>query len=134
MNELSGAPGVVEQRRDSGGIRHLPGCDERELVEEALGVLDDAHHLALDAADPPGVSHPQVERRRDAAGHGDLVGTGRVVPGDEGEHRTAEGSVRVLRPELIGVDRSGDGQRLVLDHLDRPTCSSLAMTLAACAS
>ena len=108
----------VEQRRDSRGICHLPGCDERELVEEALRVLHDADHLALDAADSPGGSHRKVERRRDAARHGDLVGARRVVPGDEREHRTAEGSVRVLRTELIGVDRSRDRLRLVLDHLD----------------
>ena len=61
---------------------------------------------------------PQVERRGDAARHGDLVGARRVVPGDEREHRTAEGPVRVLGAELIGVDRSRDRLRLVLDHLD----------------
>ena len=46
------------------------------------------------------------------------TGARRVVTGDEREHRTAEGSVRVLGPELIGVDRSGDRQGLVFDHLD----------------
>ena len=45
--------GCVEQHRDAGGARDLPRGDERELVEKALGVLDDADHLALDAADPP---------------------------------------------------------------------------------
>ena len=63
-------------------------------------------------------SHPQVERRRDAARHRDLVGARRVVPRDEREHRTAEGPVRVLRTKLIGVDRSRDRLRLVLDQLD----------------
>ena len=92
----------VEQRRDPRRVLHLPRCDECELVEQALGVLDDADHLALDATDAPGASHRQVERRRDAARHGDLVGAGRVAPGDEREHRTAEGSVRILRH---GADR-----------------------------
>ena len=109
---------LVEQRRDARRVLHLPGCDERELVEEALRVLDDADDPALDATDAPGGSHRKVERRRHAARHGDLVGARRVVTGDEREHRTAEGSVRVLRAELIGVDRSRDRQRLVLDHLD----------------
>ena len=67
----------VEQRRDSRGMRHLPGRDERELVEEALRVLDDADDLALDAADSPGGSDRQVERRGHAARHGDLVGARR---------------------------------------------------------
>ena len=58
LNELSGNARRVEQRRDPRGIRHLPGRDERELVEEALRVLDDADHLALDAADSPGVARP----------------------------------------------------------------------------
>ena len=54
--ELSGTPGASNERRDSRGIRHLPGRNERELVEEALGVLDDADDLALDATDSPAVS------------------------------------------------------------------------------
>ncbi len=56
--ELSETPGRVEERRDPRGILHLSGHDEGELVEEALRVLDDADHLALDAADAPGVRRP----------------------------------------------------------------------------
>ena len=108
----------VEQRRDPRGIRHLSGCDERELVEEALRVLDDADDLALDTTDAPAAADREVEVGGDAARHGDLARARRVAPGDEREHRTAEGPVRVLRTELIGVDRSRDRQRLVLDHLD----------------
>ena len=112
------SPWGVEQRRDSHRVLHLPRCNEGELVEEALGVLDDANHLALDAGDSPGGSHPQVERQRNAARHRHLVGARREVSGNEREHRPAEGSVRVLRTELIGVDRSRDRQRLIFDHLD----------------
>ena len=65
----------VEERGDVRGMRHLPGGDESELVEEALGVLDDADDPALDAADSPVSPHLEVERRRDAARHRDLVGT-----------------------------------------------------------
>ena len=54
--ELSGTPGASNSAVTCVGARHLPGCDERELVEEALRVLDDADDLALDAADSPGGS------------------------------------------------------------------------------
>ena len=116
--ELSGTPGASNNAVTPVGICHLSGRDERELVEEALGVLDDADDLALDATDAPAVADREVEVRGEAARDRDLARARRVAPGDEREHRTAEGPVRVLRTELIGVDRSRDRLRLVLDHLD----------------
>jgi hypothetical protein len=99
---------------------HLPRCDERELVEQALGVLHGADDPMLDAADGPGVTELQMERRGHAARHGDLFSGRRVVPGDEREHRATEGPVRILGAELERVDRAGDRHGLVLDHLDAP--------------
>ncbi len=108
----------VEQRHDLGRRLHLPRCDERELVEEALRVLDDADDPALGTTDGPGVTNLQVERRSHPARHGDLARAHRVAPGDECKHGAAERSVRILGAELERVDRAGDRHRLVLDHLD----------------
>ena len=96
---------------------HLPRCHKGELVKEALRVLNDPNDLAHGGADLPAPSHPEVEGRCDAARHRDLIGAGGIVARDEGEHRGAVRSMRVLGPELIGVDRSRDRQRLILNHV-----------------
>ncbi|MHB1782849.1 MAG: hypothetical protein ACYCTE_09195 [Acidimicrobiales bacterium] len=90
----------VEQRHDLRGRRQLSRRDERELVEEALGVLDDAYHPAPGVSDAPRVPDLQVKRRGHATRDGDLVRAGRVVPGDEREHRAAECSVWILGADL----------------------------------
>ena len=108
----------VEEHRDSRRVLHLPGREKRELVEEALWVLDDADDLALDTIDAPAAADREMEVGNETACDSDLARARREVPGDEREHRTAEGSVWVLRAELIGVDRSRYRQGLVLDHLD----------------
>ena len=98
--ELSETPGASNSAVIPVGILHLPGYDERELVEEALRVLDDADDPALDATDAPAAADREVEVGGDAARHGDLARARRVAPGDEREHRAAERPVRVLRTEL----------------------------------
>ena len=60
----------------------------------------------------------EVEGGRHAAGHRHLAGTGGVVPADQGEHRLPERAVRVLGAQVVGVDRAGNGDGLVLDHVD----------------
>ena len=108
----------VEERCDLRGVLQLSRRYEGEFIEEALGVLDDSDHAALDTTDLPAVADREVQGRGHAARHGDFVGSGRVTPRDEREHRTTEGPVRTLRAELIGVDRTGDRLCLVLDELD----------------
>ena len=110
--------GCVEERRDLRRRRDLTRKDEGELVEEALGVLDRADDVTLDPAHLPEVSDLQVELGRHAARHGDLVRRGRVAARDERDHRAAEGSVRLLCPQLERTDGTRDGHRLVLDDLD----------------
>ena len=54
--------GSIEERHHLGRRIDLPRHDERELVEEALGVLDDADYVAFDTTDSPGVPDLEVER------------------------------------------------------------------------
>ena len=61
----------VEEDAQLRRVRHLPGRDQRELVEQALGVLHDADDGL--AALGPRVTHPQVELGRQPGGDGDLV-------------------------------------------------------------
>ena len=107
----------VEEDVHRGRVRHLPRGDQRELVEQALRVLHDADDRL--AALGPGVAHAEVELGRHARGEGDLVRPGRVVPGEQLEHRPAVGAVRVLGPKLVRLGAAGDVERLVLDDLDR---------------
>ena len=111
-------PWRVEEHGDLGGGFHLPGPNEGELVEEVLRVLHDADDPARYAALAPGLPGLQVEVRRDTTGHRRLVGCGREMPGDQGEHRLAEGAVGVLGAQLVGIDRTWDGDGLVLDDVD----------------
>ena len=55
-------------------------------------------------------------------------GPGRVVPGEQLQHRPAVGAVRILGPQLIGLRRAGDVEGLVGDDLHRAEgCSSTAI-------
>ena len=108
----------VEQDSDLRRRGDLARDDEGELVHQALRVLHDP-------GDPPGrpvlapqAAHREVEGGGHAAGHRHLARTGRVVPADQGEHGLAVRPVRVLRAQVVGVDRAGDGDGLVLDHVD----------------
>ena len=130
-------PGRVEQHGDLARRRHLARRHQGELVQQALRVLHDADHPR--GMRRPSVSvlpMPQVQLRGHPAGHRDLARAGRVVPGDQGQQRLPVRAVRVLRAQVVGVDRAGDGHRLVLDHVDRcgTGCCSAAIWLARCGS
>ena len=71
--EPGGTPGASKSATVLRRALHLSWNDQGELVEEALGVLDDADHAALDTTDLPGVPDLEVEGRGHAAGHRDLV-------------------------------------------------------------
>ena len=116
--ELGSTPGASKSTVTSLRGLHLSRQNEGELVEEVLWVLDDADHLPRCASDSPGVADLQVEIRCDSSRDGDLVCCRRVVARNEGEHRLAVGAVRVLGPQLVGIDRAGNLQRLVLDDVD----------------
>ena len=83
----------VEEGRDLCRCLHLSRGHEGELVEQALGVLHRPDDAARRAVLVPQVSDLQVKRRGDAARHGDLIRSGRIVPGEQREHRLAEGAV-----------------------------------------
>ena len=100
----------------SARVRHLPGRDQRELVQEALGVLHNADDGL--AALGPRVAHGDVELGRQPGGDGDLIGPGRVAPREELQHRAAVGPVGVLGPELIRLVGAGNAEGLVLNDLD----------------
>ncbi len=59
----------------------------------------------------------RLEVGGDAAGDRDLVRGGRVLAADQAQQRPAERPVRVLRPQVEGVLRAGNGGGLVLDHV-----------------
>ena len=86
----------VEECRDLCRRLQLSGGHEGELVEQALGVLHHPDDAPFRAVLMPHVADTQVERRGDAARHCDLIRPGRVVPGEQREHRLAEGSVSTL--------------------------------------
>jgi hypothetical protein len=96
----------------------LARYDEGELSEQALRVLDDADDLAGLAALPPDVPDLEAEGRRQARGHRDLAGIGRVVPAEQREHRLPERAAGVLGAQFVGVDGAGNGDGLVLDNVD----------------
>ena len=108
----------VEQDSDLARRGDLARDDEGELVQQALRVLHDAGDPAGRAAGAPEVTDPETEGGRHPAGHRHLARAGRVVPADQGEHRLAVRAARVLRAQVEGVDRAGDGDGLVLDHVD----------------
>lgn len=109
----------VEQQGGLAVSAHLPRWDERELVQEVLGVLDDAHHVPGHPGVMPDASHVQTERGGHAARDGHLVGCVRVAPAGQVQHRSAVGARRILGPQVVGGDRSRDGEHLVVDHVDR---------------
>ena len=113
-----GHPGRVEQDGDLGRGADLARHHEGELVQQALRVLDDANDLAALPAPVPYVPELEVEGGGHAAGHGHLARTGGIVPGEQGEHRLPERAVRILGPQVVGVDRARDGDGLVLDQID----------------
>ena len=111
----------VEQDGDLGRRGDLTRHDEGELIQQALRVLHDADDLAGLGVLPalvPHVTDLEVEGGGHAIGHGHLARPGRVVAGDQGEHRNAERPVRILGAQVVGVDRAGDGDGLVLDDVD----------------
>ena len=66
---------------------------------------------------------------RDPAGHGDLARRGGVLAADQAEQRTAERSVRILRPQVESVQGAGDLDALVLDHVDPAPAALEALDL-----
>ena len=109
--------GGVEEDVHLGRVRDLARRDERELVEQALGILHNADDCL--AALGPGVADPQVELRGQPGRERDLIGPGRIVPGEQLQHRPAVGALRVLGTELIRLRRARDAEGLVGDDLHR---------------
>ncbi len=115
---MRGHAARIEQDSDLTRRGDLARHDEGELVQQALRVLDDP-------GDPPGrpvlapeVAHFEAEGGGHAAGHRHLAGARRIVPADQGEHGLPERAPRVLRAQVVGADRAGDGDSLVLDDVD----------------
>ena len=106
--ELSGTPGASKSAMTWVGAVTCPGATSANSSRRLWGFSTMPTTRRSTPPTLPGVADLEVEVRSHAAGHGDLVGARRVVPGDEREHRAAEGSVRVLGAELERVDRSGD--------------------------
>src|ERR1022692_496905 len=94
------------------------------IVASPSTIVSGLTALTEDADDPgatalvPDAAGPEVEGRRHAVGDGTLAGAGRVVPGDQGQHRLPERPAGVLGAQVVGVDRAGDGDGLVLDDVD----------------
>ena len=74
-------------------------CTMPTTVLPPRGQVSPTARLSSDAS--PGVS-------------GDLVRPGRIVPGEQLEHRPAVGAVRILGPELVRLGAAGDVESLVL--------------------
>ncbi len=105
----------VEEDAHLRRVRHLAGRDERELVEQALGVLHDADDGF--AALGPGVPDPLTKLGGQARREGDLIRPSRVVPREQLQHRPPIGAIGVLGPELVRLRRAGHSERLVGDDL-----------------
>ncbi len=111
-------PWRVEQDRHLGRRPDLGRRHEGELVQQALRVLDHADDAPGPSALMPEVPDLEAEGVCHPCGHGHLARTGGVVPAEQGEHRLPERAVRVLGAQVVGADRAGDGDGLVLDDVD----------------
>ena len=108
----------VEQHRHLGGRGDLAGRDQRELVQQALRILDDTHHTPGCPTLVPDVPNLEVEGGGQTIGHRHLTRAGGVAPGNQRQHRRSVRPTGTLRSELIGVNRAGDSQGLVLNDVD----------------
>jgi hypothetical protein len=73
--------GRVEQDGDPCRRVGLARGDERELVAQVQGVLDESDHAAAHAVRFEGVANVHAERRRGIGRHRDVSGTGRKATG-----------------------------------------------------
>jgi hypothetical protein len=99
-----------------------PGTRRRrqgELVVQVAGVLDQSHDGSRAAVEREHAADADLEGRRHRVGHRDLAGGDRVAALPERQHRRAVRPVRVLGPELDGLDRARHRHRPAADHLGR---------------
>ncbi len=112
-------PGGASNRTETAvGLSDLAGDDEGELIQQALRVLHDAGHGARLGALMVDVPDLEAQVGGQPGGQRHLVRRGRVVPAEQGQHRLAERAVRVLGAQVVALDRAGDGEGLVLDHVE----------------
>jgi hypothetical protein len=89
-----------------------------ELVVQVARVLDKTDDGSRRPVEGEHAADADLEGCRHRVGDRDLAGGGRVTALLEPQHRRAVGAVRVLGPELEGLDRARNRHRLVADHLD----------------
>jgi hypothetical protein len=99
--------------RRVGGRRRQQG----ELVVQVARVLDKTNDGSRRPVEGERAADADLEGCRHRLGDRDLAGGGRVAALLEPQHRRAVGAVRVLGPELEGLDRAWNRHRLVADHL-----------------
>jgi hypothetical protein len=94
------------------------GRQQGELVVQVARVLDKADDGSCRPVEGERAADADLEGCRHCVGDRGLAGGGRVAALLEPQHRRAVGAVRVLGPELEGLDRARNRHRLVADHLD----------------
>ena len=107
---------AVDQDRHAGGRVGLAGRHQGELVQQVQGVFDQTDDLQCPGSLVPDAADVQVVGGGDVAGHGDLVGTGRVPPGVEPHRHMDVRAAGVLGPHVRGGHRPrqrqwSDGRR-----------------------
>ena len=110
----------VDQHRDPVRCPGGRGGDERELVAQIAGVLDDADDGPAAAVERERLPGLEPEDRGHAVGDGDLARACGVAASAQREPCAPVRSARVLGAELDLLDPAGHGQRAVTDDIGRP--------------
>ena len=92
--------------------------DQREVRAEVAWILDDADQLSLYTVEGESLTDVDPEGRRQIAGEGDFVVRGGEAPLSDIEHGAAEGTVRILGPQLDGFEQPGDPHIAAADDID----------------
>jgi hypothetical protein len=115
-----GCPVAAGQNQHRHRFRRVGGRGRQqgELVVQVARVLDKTDDGSRGPAEDERGADADLEGRRHRVGDRDLAGGGRVAARSQPQHRRAVGAVRVLGPELEGLDRARNRYRPVADHLD----------------